>query len=159
MNSKKLTKKGYLALRTEFDFLSQKERPKVVQGVATAAAEGDRSENAEYIYGKKRLREIDKRLQYLSRLLKDPTVIDTTMVSTTNVDFGTRVTVMDESGIKKTWTIVGEGEADYKTGTISASAPVAQALLGKSVHDIVEIDLAKGPTTYEILEIAIGDID
>lgn len=159
MASLQLTKRGYQRLRSEFDHLSLKERPKIVQGVATAAAEGDRSENAEYIYGKKRLREIDKRLQYLSHLLKDPSVIDGSMVKTDIVSFGTRVTVRDALGQLKSWTIVGEGEADFKERTISSEAPVARALLGKRVGDIAEVELERGTTTFEIIDISIGDID
>jgi transcription elongation factor GreB len=155
----RFTKRGYQRLRAEFDTLSQKERPKIVQGVANAAAEGDRSENAEYIYGKKRLREIDKRLQYLSRLLKNPQVIDSSMVTTDAVSFGAKVTVADEDGLQKTWTIVGEGEADFKERTISCEAPVARALFGRKIGDIVEVELGAGETSFEIIAIAIGDID
>lgn len=157
--SSKLTKKGYNRLRAEFDHLSQKERPKVVAGVATAAAEGDRSENAEYIYGKKRLREIDKRLQYLARLLKNPTVVNSSMVNPNTVNFGTLVTVVDEDGHSKAFTIVGVGEADFKARTISDEAPVARALLGRKIGDVVEIELDRGATTFEITDIAVGDID
>jgi transcription elongation factor GreB len=154
-----LTKKGFSRLRAEFEELSFKERPKVVQGVATAAAEGDRSENAEYIYGKKRLREIDKRLQYLGRMLKNPLVIDKSMVSTSEVSFGSKVTVEDEEGQLRTWTIVGEGEADFKERSISVEAPVARALLGKRVGDLVVVELQKGSTEYIIKAIAAGEID
>lgn len=154
-----LTKKGYAKLRAEYDELSLRERPKVVQGVSIAAAEGDRSENAEYIYGKKRLREIDRRLQYLTTLLKNPTIVDRSMVATDVVSFGCTVEVMDEEGAKKSWTIVGEGEADFKERTISAEAPVARALLGKKVGDLVEVELQKGPSHYEIISIKVGPID
>jgi transcription elongation factor GreB len=154
-----LTKKGYTRLRKEFDNLSLRERPKVVVGVTNAAAEGDRSENAEYIYGKKRLREIDKRLQYLSYLLKDPKVIDSSQVDTNLVSFGSKVEILDDEGHKKSWTIVGEGEADFKERTISSEAPVARALLGKKVGEIVQIDLQKGQVEYEVVSIVIGDID
>jgi transcription elongation factor GreB len=159
MTTVRFTKKGYQRLRGEFDNLSLKERPKVVQGVSTAAAEGDRSENAEYIYGKKRLREIDKRLQYLSRLLKNPQVIDASMVKTDVVSFGAKVTVLDEEGEQKTWTIVGEGEADFKERTISCEAPVARALLGRKIGDVVEVELGTTSNAYEIKAIAVGDID
>ncbi len=155
----RLTKKGYTRLRSEFDNLSQKERPKVVQGVSAAALEGDRSENAEYIYGKKKLREIDRRLQYLSRLLKHPEVIDRKMVKCDTVNFGTKVTVVDNEGNQKIWTIVGESEADYKENTISAMAPVALALLGKKVGDVVEVERKIGTAAYEVVGIAVGDID
>lgn len=154
-----LTKKGYTKLRAEYDELSLRERPKVVQGVSIAAAEGDRSENAEYIYGKKRLREIDRRLQYLTTLLKNPQIIDRSMVKTDTVSFGCLVEVMDEEGLKKSWTIVGEGEADFKERTISAEAPVARALLGKKVGDLVEVELQKGPSHYEVVSIKVGAID
>jgi transcription elongation factor GreB len=159
MVSPKLTKKGYNQLRLEFDQLSQKERPKVVQGVSNAAAEGDRSENAEYIYGKKRLREIDKRLQYLSRLLKNPEVIAKANVKTDVVNFGTTVTVIDDNGLTKVWTIVGVGEANFKDRTISVDAPVARALLGKAVDDMVEVELEKGTTCFTVAKIVVGDID
>jgi len=157
---KYLTRQGYIRLKAEFEELSFKERPKVVQGVSQAAAEGDRSENAEYIYGKKRLREIDKRLQYLSKLLKNPKVIDRSMIKNTDaVGFGCKVLVEDENGVKKTWTIVGEGESDIKKGTISISAPVARALLGKRVSDIAIVELGDEEIELYILDISIGDID
>lgn len=157
--ARQMTKKGYRILRAEFDELSLKERPKVVKGVSTAAAEGDRSENAEYIYGKKRLREIDKRLQYLSSLLKDPEIVDSLKVSTKVVSFGSKVFVRDEDENLKNWTIVGRGEADIKDRTISCEAPVAKALLGKMVGDVVEVELERGTIEYEIIKIAVGDID
>jgi transcription elongation factor GreB len=159
MTPRKFTKKGYTKLRAEFDDLSQVQRPKVVQGVAIAAAEGDRSENAEYIYGKKRLREIDKRLSYLSKLLKDPIIVTKKMVSSNIVNFGSKVTAIDDEKRKKTWTIVGDGEADYREGTISIAAPVALALLGKHVGDMVEVELNNKVINYSILAVEIGDIE
>lgn len=159
MTNSKLTQRGYQRLRAEFDELSLRERPKVVTGVSNAALEGDRSENAEYIYGKKRLREIDKRLQYLSYLLKNPTVVDKSMVDKNTVSFGAKIVVLDDEDQKKVWTIVGEGEADFKERTISCEAPVARALLGKKVGDEVEVELNKGVALYKILEISVGDID
>lgn len=154
-----ITKKGFLKLKAEFDYLSQQERPKVVNGVANAAAEGDRSENAEYIYGKKRLREIDKRLQYLSRLLKDTKIIEKSQVNTSCVSFGCKVTVLDDDDKQKQFTIVGEGESDIKEGTISYKALVALALLGKKNNDTVEIELPKGEVNYTIIAIEVGNID
>ena len=159
MTNSKLTKRGYQRLRAEFDELSLRERPKVVAGVSNAALEGDRSENAEYIYGKKRLREIDKRLQYLSYLLKNPIVVDKTMVDKNTVSFGSKIVVLDDEDQKKVWTIVGEGEADFKERTISCEAPVARALLGKKIGDEVEVELNKGVALYKILEISVGEID
>lgn len=157
--TKEMTKKGYRILRGEYDELSLKERPKVVKGVSTAAAEGDRSENAEYIYGKKRLREIDKRLQYLSTLLKNPKIIDRSMVNTEVVSFGSKVFVRDEDENVRNWTIVGRGEADIKDRTISCEAPVARALLGKAVGSIAQVELERGTIEYEIVKIEVGDID
>ena len=159
MNNSLITKKGFIKLKSEFDYLSQKERPKTVNGVAVAAAEGDRSENAEYIYGKKKLREIDKRLQYLSKLLKDTIIIDSSKVSTAVVSFGCKVSILDENNNKKTFTIVGEGESDLKDHSISYKAIVAKALLGKKIGEIAEVELQKGLVEYEILSIEVGDIE
>ena len=150
---KMLTKAGHQRLVQEFEDLSKKERPKVVKGVADAAAEGDRSENAEYIYGKKKLREIDKRLSYLSGLLKDTTIIDPASLTGAAVQFGSTVLIEDEDGGQKTWTIVGEGEADVSAGTISYRAPVAKALLGKEPGDFVTVSRPAGDMEYEIVRV------
>lgn len=147
----KLTKEGWEKLHAEHEHLSRVERPKVVQGIADAAAEGDRSENAEYIYGRKRLRELDKRLSYLARLLKNPEVIDVTTLKGDRVVFGSTVIIEDEDGNVKEYTIVGEGESDMKTGRISADAPVAKALLGKKVGDAVTIERPAGEIEVEIV--------
>jgi transcription elongation factor GreB len=154
-----LTKKGFNKLKAEFDNLSLIERPKVVAGVTAAALEGDRSENAEYIYGKKRLREIDKRLSYLAKFLKYPRIIDSSMVNTQTVNFGCKVLVKTAENEEKVFTLVGEGEADYKEKTISFNAPVAKALLQKKLGDIVEVELVKGIIELEIINISLGDID
>ena len=152
MNSSKLmTKEGYSILAAEYDQLYRVERPRVVQGVADAAAEGDRSENAEYIYGKKRLREIDKRLQYLSRLLKDVQIVDRSTVRSKIVCFGATVVIEEEDGTRREWTIVGEGEADARQGTISWKAPLASALMGKSVGDVVTVTRPAGEIEVEIV--------
>lgn len=152
-----MTKAGFQRLMAERDELLRVTRPKVVKGVTEAAAEGDRSENAEYIYGKKRLREIDKRLQYLSMLLKDVQVVEPTELRGTKVCFGSTVEVLDEDGNKKRWTIVGDGESDHKELTISWKSPVARALLGKKVGDIVEIERPKGVSEFEIIALYFGD--
>lgn len=151
--AKQLTRRGYEKLLAEHEELSKVERPKVVKGVADAAAEGDRSENAEYIYGKKRLREIDKRLAYLSGLLKDVKVVDPTQLSGDRVIFGATVTIEDEEGRQKTWSIVGEGEADTREGTISYRSPMARALLGKQIGDCVTVERPAGDMDVEILGI------
>lgn len=152
--SKKLTRLGHQRLSQEYEELMFKKRPKVVKGIGDAAAEGDRSENAEYIYGKKHLREIDKRLQYLGALLKKVQVIDPEHQPTEQVNFGCTVTIQDESGVTKKYKIVGEGETDFYPDSISEKSPVAQALLGKEVGDVVEVHRPRGVSEVEILEIS-----
>ena len=154
---KPLTRKGYHRLAEEHRHLLEEVRPKVVEGIATAAAEGDRSENAEYIYGKKRLREIDKKLRQLTSLFGDADVIDIEYLRSDRVDFGARVSVLDEDGCEKQWLIVGVGEADIAEGTISYKSPVARALMGKKVGDVVEIERPKGISEFEILAVTYGD--
>jgi transcription elongation factor GreB len=153
---KPLTRAGHGALAGEYDRLLRVERPRVVQGIADAAAEGDRSENAEYIYGKKRLRELDRRLQYLSRLLKDAQVIDVERLSGDEVCFGCTVELEDEDGTRQKWRIVGEGEADAREGTISWKAPVAAAVLGKRVGDVVSVVRPAGEVELEVVGITFG---
>jgi transcription elongation factor GreB len=152
-----MTKAGYQRLLAECDELLRVTRPKVVKGVSDAAAEGDRSENAEYIYGKKRLREIDKRLQYLSHLLKDVETVETSQLSGTQVCFGATVVIIDDEGHEKKWTIVGDGESDHKELTISWKSPVGRALLGKNVGDIVEIERPKGTHNFEVVGLYFGN--
>ena len=148
-----LTQAGYERLVAEHTELSKSERPKVVAGITEAAAEGDLSENAEYTYGKKKLRELDKRIAYLAGLLKNPIVVDPSTLSGDKVQFGSTVVIEDEEGEQKTWTIVGEGEADVKLRRISAGAPVAKALMGKIPGDLVEIKRPKGIIEVEIISV------
>jgi len=151
-----LTKVGFEKLRDEYENLARIERPRVVKGVSDAAAEGDRSENAEYIYGKKKLREIDRRLSYLSKLLRNVQVIDPNTLFGNKIIFGATAIVIDESGTLKKWTIVGDGEADSRHGTISLGSPVARALIGKFVGDVVEVQLPRGTLEYEVVGIKFG---
>jgi transcription elongation factor GreB len=159
-NQKKpLTLTGFRALNGEYDQLMRVERPRVVTGVTNAAAEGDRSENAEYIYGKKRLREIDKRASYLASLLKDVEVVDPSHLNGTKVVFGATVVVRDgDAKTTKRWQIVGEGESDTAKGTISFKSPMGRALLGKSVGDVVTIERPIGEVDVEICEIWFGTL-
>jgi transcription elongation factor GreB len=152
---KPMTRKGFEKLAAEHDELLLVERPKVVNGVQIAAAEGDRSENAEYIYGKKRLREIDKRLRYLGGLLKDIKLVDPEYLEGAKVCFGSTVTVTDEDGVIRTYTIVGEGEADGNA--ISWLSPVAKALLGKKVGDVVLVRRPAGEIEFEISDLHFGE--
>jgi len=153
MARNQLTRAGYERLIAEHTNLSKSERPKVVQGITEAAAEGDLSENAEYTYGKKKLRELDKRIGYLAELLKEPIVVDPATLSGDKVQFGATVVIEDEDGEQKTWTIVGEGEADVKERRISSGAPVAKALIGKTPGDLVEIKRPKGEIEVEIISV------
>lgn len=151
-----LTKEGQAKLAEEHFQLAKVQRPKIVEGIATAAAEGDRSENAEYIYGKKRLRELDKRLRYLNRILKDAQIIDPNKLFGDKVCFGCTVVLEDEDGVTKTYTLVGEGESDHHSGRISWNSPVAKALYGKSVGDVVTAFRPKGPIDLEITDLFFG---
>ena len=150
---KPLTRAGHNALAGEYERLLRVDRPRVVAGIAEAAAEGDRSENAEYIYGKKRLRELDKRLQYLARLLKDAQVIDPGALACDEVGFGCTVTVLQEGGKKARWTIVGEGEAEASQGSICWKAPMAAALIGKRVGEWVLVERPAGEIEIEIVDV------
>ena len=152
-----MTRTGYQKLVAEYEHLTKKERPQVVRGVTAAAEEGDRSENAEYIYGKKKLREIDKRLKYLASLLKDVQVIIPENLTGTKVCVGSTVLIADEEGESQKWTIVGDGEADAREGNISYKAPVARALLSKEVGDVVTVHRPKGEIELEILELYFGE--
>jgi transcription elongation factor GreB len=148
-----LTKAGFARMAAEHDELLLVERPKVVQGVATAAAEGDRSENAEYIYGKKRLREIDKRLRYLGMLLRDVKIVDPDTLRGDAVCFGSTVTVVDEDGVEKRYTIVGEGEAEWRNHEISYKSPVARALIGKRIGEVITARRPAGEIELEITDL------
>ncbi len=151
-----LTLQGYRGLLAEHEQLHKVERPRVVVGVTNAAAEGDRSENAEYIYGKKRLREIDKRLQYLSSLLQEVEIIDPANLQGDKVCFGSTVVILEPSGSTKRWQIVGEGESDTAKGTISWRSPMARALVGKCVGDVVTVERPAGEIEVEVVEIWFG---
>ena len=150
---KPMTPAGFKRIAEEHRELLEDVRPGVVKGIAIAAAEGDRSENAEYIYGKKRLREIDKRLRYLTSLIKDVQIIDPQFIRSDRVEFGATVTIENEEGETRRWTIVGNGEADVAEKTISWKSPLARALFGKKVGDVIEFFKPSGEEEIEILEI------
>jgi transcription elongation factor GreB len=148
-----ITPEGLQRLQTEFDHLWKVERPKVVQGVADAAAEGDRSENAEYIYGKKRLREIDRKLKHLGGRLKVLKVA-TPPANPGSVSFGCWVTYEDEEGNERCYQLVGADEFDVGQGRISIDSPVGQALLQKKIDDEVTIRRPSGELTVVITDIS-----
>jgi transcription elongation factor GreB len=148
-----ISPEGLKKLEDEFHYLWRVERPKVVQGVSDAAAEGDRSENAEYIYGKKRLREIDRKLKHLSsrlKLLKTATA----PVNPQMVTFGCWVCYEDEAGNGRCYQLVGADEFDVTKGRISIDSPVGQALLHKKLDDEVVIRRPNGDLTVYITDIS-----
>lgn len=148
-----ITPEGLRSLQEEFDRLWTRERPLVTREVAAAAAQGDRSENAEYIYGKKRLREIDSRLEFLTRRMKGAQVVAPRDSGDGRVAFGAWVKLADESGAEVTYRIVGPDEFDAERGLISVDSPVGRALLGRSVGEEVVVRRPKGDAVYEILEV------
>lgn len=148
-----ITTGGYKALRDEFDYLKSVERPKVVNEVAEAAAQGDRSENAEYIYGKRRLREIDSRMRFLNKNFADMQVIDPKLPRGERVFFGATVTIYDEDNdVECKYQIVGPLDT-LDESHISYQSPVGQALLGKSVDDSVTITTPKEKRHVTICEV------
>lgn len=156
--SKPLTRHGQAHLADEHEWLARTERPRVLSQVTNAAAEGDRSENAEYIYGKKRMREIDRRLRYLDKLLKDAKIVDQTTLFGERVCFGANVHVEDLDGNSSVWTLVGEGEPEYHKHGISWKSPVGRALWGKEVGELVTINRPAGKLEVEIIDITFDVI-
>ena len=147
-----ITPTGFSALVDELNYLLKSERPLVVQEVADAAAQGDRSENAEYIYGKKRLREIDRRVQWLTKRIKHSTIVDPRQQSGDTVYFGATV-IVEEDERELTFKLVGVDEIAPSKGWISWRSPVGAALLGKSVDDSVTIKTPTGSRIFEIVEV------
>ncbi len=148
-----ITPEGAKRLRAELDELWLKERPRVTQQVHDAAALGDRSENADYIYGKRRLREIDRRVRFLSKRLDVIRIVSEPPSDPKRVFFGAWVTVEDEDGAEKTYRIVGADESDMERGFISLDSPVARALLGKRPGDEVTIKVPRGDVVYTVLAV------
>ena len=149
-----ITPGGLKALEDEHEFLWRKERPKVTQEVSDAAKLGDRSENAEYIYGKKRLRQIDGRLRFLRKRIEAVTVVDRTPDDPDKVFFGAWVELEDDDGELLRYRIVGEDEIDLPHGYISIDAPLARGLVGKFVEDEVTVRLPKGESDYLIASVS-----
>ena len=149
--SKFITAAGEARLRQELDQLWRVERPEVTEAVAAAAAQGDRSENAEYTYGKRRLREIDRRVRFLRKRLDGMVVVSAPPADPGRVFFGAWVELEDESGATHRHRIVGPDEFDMAPGYISLDSPLARALLGKRVDDEVTIALPGGERTLVIV--------
>jgi len=148
-----ITPKGIEKLKAEYHELLNVERPKVVEVVAWAASNGDRSENADYQYGKRRLRQIDGRLHFLQKRIEAAEVIDPKSLKSDKVIFGATVTIENEDGDTYTYQIVGEDELDIKQNKISWKSPVARALLGKKLDDEVKIQKPAGDEMVVITDI------
>jgi transcription elongation factor GreB len=149
-----ITPEGLARIRAEYDGLFAVERPKVVETVSWAASLGDRSENADYIYGKRRLREIDRRLGHLARIMKQAKVVDpATQPTRDQVRFGATVELADEDDNRRSVTIVGDDETDASAGRIGWSAPIARALIGAKVGDERIVRLPGGEKSYEVIAI------
>lgn len=149
-----ITAEGLAKIRAEYDELFGQERPKIVEIVSWAASLGDRSENADYLYGKKRLREIDRRLAHLARVMKAAKVVDpAAQGSRDQVRFGATVELADDDDERRTITIVGDDEADASNGRIGWSAPLARALIGARVGDERVVRLPSGEKGYEVVSI------
>ncbi|WP_066552721.1 transcription elongation factor GreB [Croceicoccus bisphenolivorans] len=150
-----ITPAGYSALRARYDVLLGDERPKIVDIVSWAAGNGDRSENGDYIYGRKRLREIDRELAHLSRRMKAArVVVPSEQPDKSRVFFGAAVTIADEDDEHRTVTIVGDDEADAGKGLIGWGSPLARALRGSSVGDLRTVRLPAGDKEWEVMAIA-----
>ena len=149
-----ITPEGFARIRVEYEKLFGVERPKLVETIAWAAANGDRSENGDYIYGRKRLREIDRRLGYLSKVMKQAKVVDpAAQEQRDTIRFGATVELADENDDRRILTLVGEDEADASNGRVSWAAPIARALVGARVGDERIVRLPAGEKSYEVTAI------
>ena len=149
-----ITPTGLAVLRARYAQLQSIERPKIVETVSWAAGNGDRSENGNYIYGKRRLREIDRELGWLSKRMKAARVVDPFEQPDKNrVWFGATVTIADENDQQRTLTLVGDDEADATNGRIGWNAPIARAVRGAAIGDLRRVKLPSGETEYEVIAI------
>ena len=153
--SNPITSAGLAALRARYDALLGTERPQIVEVVSWAAGNGDRSENGDYIYGRKRLREIDRELSHLARRMKAARVLDPArQPDRTRAFFGATVEIADEQDERKTLTLVGDDEADAGAGRIGWSSPLARALRGAGVGDLRRVRLPAGEREWEVVAIS-----
>lgn len=149
-----ITPAGLAALKARYDHLLGTERPAITEIVSWAAGNGDRSENGDYLYGRKRMREIDRELAHLARRMKAAKVIDPAQqVDRTRVFFGAVVTIADEDDTRHTFTVVGDDEQDPALGRIGWNAPLARALRGAQVGDLRTVRLPGGEKEWEVLDI------
>ena len=158
MADRYITPDGLAHIRAQYEELFGVERPKVVETVSWAASLGDRSENADYIYGKRRLREIDRKLAHLARIMKDAKVVDPAkQQAREQVRFGATVELADEDDNRRLLTIVGDDETDASAGKIGWSAPISRALIGARVGDERIVRLPAGEKSYEVVSIRYPD--
>jgi transcription elongation factor GreB len=149
-----ITAAGFAALRARYDHLLGTERPEIVAVVSWAAGNGDRSENGDYIYGRKRMREIDRELAYLARRLKAARVIDPAQApDKSRVWFGAKATIADDAGTEHLVTLVGDDEQDPAAGRLGWNAPLARALRGAAVGDLRTVRLPAGEKEWEVLAV------
>ena len=149
-----ITREGFERLRDELNLLWREQRPEIVRALTAAAAEGDRSENAEYIYRKKQLRELDRRVRYLSKRMPDLRVVDTVPTDIEAIYFGATVELENEdTGDLVTYRIVGPDETDPKSGYISVDSPMARALLNRRVDDSVDVTLPGGNVSLYVVSV------
>jgi transcription elongation factor GreB len=148
---------GYAALRAEYEQLFATERPALVETISWAAGNGDRSENGDYIYGKRRLREIDRRLGWLSLRMKAAKVVDpAAQEDRTRIWFGATVTIVDDDEHERVLTLLGDDETDTARGRIGWNAPIARALRGAAIGDLRRVVLPAGEREYEVVAITYG---
>jgi transcription elongation factor GreB len=155
--SKFITPQGAARLKQELDHLWRVLRPQVTQAVQEAAAQGDRSENAEYIYGKRQLREIDRRVRFLRQRLDGMVVVGAPPSDRSRVFFGAWVTLEDDDGAEVEYRIVGPDEFDAATGLISMDSPLGRALMGKRLDDEVKVELPGGAKSYVVVRVRYED--
>jgi transcription elongation factor GreB len=154
-----ISPKGHQKLVDELDQLVKIERPEVTRLVQWAASNGDRSENADYLYGKRRLREIDRRIRFLTQRLDAAVIVDPTKITSQKIQFGATVELIDEDGVNKTFTIVGVDEVDTAKGRISWQSPIGKTLIGKALDEEVLVKTPSGELTYEVVSIVYKPIE
>jgi len=153
-----ITPAGYRRLREEYEHLFSEERPKLVETISWAAGNGDRSENGDYIYGRKRLREIDRRINWLSQRMAKAKVTDPSgQQDRSRAWFGATLTLVDEADVERIVTLVGEDEAEAGEGRISWNSPIARAMRGAAVGDVRRVSLPAGDREYELVAISYPD--
>jgi transcription elongation factor GreB len=155
-SSKYITPEGAIALRAELDELWKRKRPAVTKAVSEAAAQGDRSENAEYIYGKKQLAEIDRRVRYLRKRLEGLHIVDQPPTNTNKVYFGAWFEIVDDEGVERRYRLVGPDEATTSADYISMDSPLGRAVMSKALDDEFTAATPGGMRTYTVLRIAYG---